>query len=170
VTNVWAIVIGVLSSVLASGVWLVVLRGLRPKIEISPVLVEDPGPQPCFRIKVINKSRRAVVDIAFELVIMRPERTKGGTVNMRKVVRVAGPPPLVLAGKGRGRDDNTYRIRVDADLRGILEQDESRFVRLRVFGRDSLSGLGRVADREYHEPAAEIITGKYVKGPTFEVI
>ncbi|MFG1820598.1 hypothetical protein ACGFIF_43045 [Kribbella sp. NPDC049174] len=169
-TNVWAIVIGVLSSLLASGVWLVALRALRPKIEISPVLVEDPGDQPCFRIKVVNRSRRAVVDIAFELVLMRPERTKGGTVKMRKVVRVAGPPPLVLAGSARAKDDNTYRIRVDADLRGLLEQDESRFVRLRVFGRDSLSGLGRVAEREYHEPAADIVTGKYVRGPTFDVI
>lgn len=169
-TTFWAIVLGVVSGFIASAVWLVTLRGLRPWIEISPVIVEDSTAPGCFRIKIVNRSRRAVVDMAFELVIMRPERTKGGTVNMRRIVRVAGPPPLILAGRKRGRDENTYRIRVDANLRGILEQDDRRFVRLRVFGRDVVSGLGRVAERQYHEPTAEIIAGKYVKGPTFDVI
>jgi hypothetical protein len=170
VTTFWAIVLGVLSSVIASAVWLVLLRGLRPKLELSPVIVEDPATSPCFRIKLINRSRRAVVDLGFELVVMRPERTKGGTINMRKIVPVAGPPPLILLARKRGRDEGTYRLRIDADLRGILEEDELRFVRIRVFGRDAVSGIGGVAEQQYHDPGAEIIRGKYVKGPTFDVV
>lgn len=169
-----AIVVGVLSSVVASFVWLFALRRVRPHIDISPVIVEDPpseGSPRCFRIKIINRSRRALVDLAFELAVMRPTRTRGGVVQMRKVVRVAGPPPLIIPGRRNdGGDHNVYRIRVNADIRGVLEQDEHRFIRLRVFGRDELSGIGRVAEREYHEPGAEITVGKYAKGQAFDVV
>jgi len=84
---------------------------------------------------------------------------------------VAGPTPLINPGRRNdGNDHNTYRIRVDADIRGIPEQDEHRFIRLQVFGRDELSGIGRVAEREYHEPSAEIPVGKYANGQAFDVI
>lgn len=110
-TIVWAIVIGALSSVVASAVWLAVLRGLRPNLEISPVIVQDPTPPSCFRVKIINRSRRAVVDISFELAVLRPDGTRGGTVTMRKTLRLAGPPPLIIPGRRRASDDNMYRIR-----------------------------------------------------------
>jgi hypothetical protein len=169
-TTLWAIVIGVLSSVVASAIWLAALRGLRPNLEISPVIVQDPAAPSSFRIKIINKSRRAVVDVSFELAVMRPERARGGTVTMRKTVRLAGPPPLIIPGRRRGGDEGMYRIRVNADLRSILERDDRHSIRLRVFGRDEWSGVGAVAQREYHDPTAEIVTGRYAKGPTFDVV
>ncbi len=170
--QVIAVVVGVVSSVIASSVWLLGLRRLRPRIDISPWIVEDvrPDGEPaCYRIKIINRSRRAVVDLAFELAVMRPERTQGGVVKMRRVVRVSGPPPLIISGRASD-DSNTYRMRVDADLRGILSGDAHRFIRLRVFARDEWSGIGRVAEREYYEPSSDLIVGKYSKGQSFDVL
>ncbi len=169
-TTVWAVVIGVLSSVVASAVWLAVLRGLRPNIEISPVIAQDTSRPSSFHIKIINRSRRAVVDVSFDVAIIRLARTRGGTVDMRRTVRVAGPPPLIIPARKRGSTDNMYRLRVDADLRTALENDDRHSVRVRVFGRDSWSGVGSVAEQKYHDPGTEIAVGKYAKGPTFDVV
>ncbi|MGN9920255.1 hypothetical protein [Micromonospora palomenae] len=172
-SQVIAIAVGVISSVIASSVWLFGLRRMRPVIDISPWIVEDDtasGAPTCYRIKIINRSRRALVDVAFELAVMRPERTQGGVVKMRRVVPVSGPPPLIIPGRGRGDDANTYRIRVDADLRGILDGDAHRFIRLRVFARDEVTGIGRVVEREYYEPRSDLRAGKYSKGQSFEVV
>lgn len=72
--------------------------------------------------------------------------------------------------RDRGRDEGTYRLRVDTDLRRLLEEDDLRFIRIRVFGRDAVSGIGAVAEQQYHDPGAEVMRGKFVKGPTFDIV
>ncbi|MFJ4099838.1 hypothetical protein [Amycolatopsis japonica] len=169
-TTFWTIVVGVLSSVVASAVWLVALRGLRPAIEISPLIAQDPERSNSYHVKIINRSRRALVDVSFDIAIIRIARTRGGTVDMRKTVRVAGPPPLIIPARKKDGTDNIYRLRVDADLRGTLEIDDRHSVRIRIFARDAWSGVGRVAERRYHDPGTEIAVGKYAKGSTFDVV
>lgn len=167
--------LGVFSSLVSSLVWLLALRFVKPKIDISPYVVEGPSTagnksSPSYRIKIINRSRRSAVGLQFELAAITPRRTKGGSVRGRRMIPIAGPPPLILPGRRADSDGNNYRMHVSSDLRHVLEGDSSAYLRLRIFAQDELSGVGRVFEQSYYDPKADIVQGRYAKGQSFEVI
>lgn len=177
------IVVGVLSSLVASVMWFFALRRLTPRIEISPTLCEITPQEtesgsggrvvtPRFAIKVLNKRRRAVVDIRLELVLIRPRRTRGGLVHVRTRLSLLGEPPLAIAGRRRGddQDHNAFRFRTEEDLRKLLEVDENSYIRFRVLAKDETSGAGHIFTATYHSPVDEIQSGRFAKGQTFEIV
>jgi hypothetical protein len=175
-TLVVAISTGVLSSVAASIVWLWGLRRMRPRIEISPVMTEEPSSRSphnvSYSIKLINRSRRAAVDLEFELTIIRPQRTRGGAVNTRRDVAVSGSAPMLLPPATRGdlEAHNAYRLRTNFPIRWALETYPDSHVRLRVLAKDEVSGTGRVFEAKYHEPSTDMKVGKFARGETFDVV
>lgn len=176
--TVVSIVTGVLSSLVASLVWLIGLRRVRPDIEIGPALAEElhetaeGPPERSYVIKFLNRGRRSVVDLQFELVLIRPRRTQGGLVDMRNRLDVAGTPPLSIPSYSRGDKEshNAYRVRTYEDLRTLLEQEPNAFIRFRVFARDEWSAIGKVFEYRFHEPATDIRRGKFAKGQTFDIV
>jgi hypothetical protein len=173
VEYVFAVVVGITSSIAASALWLVILGRFQPKIEISPEIAEDhdesaaPGR---FRIKIINRRRRPAADLRFELSVITPKRTRYGYIKVRKVVPLRNDPPLIIPGRAKHNDDdNAYRIRVSEDLRAALSADERVMIRFRVYARDAISGIGKVFERTYFDPDCDIRRGDFGKGQTFEI-
>lgn len=162
--------VGVLSSLAASLVWLMSLRLVRPVIELSPYIVESVREEPTFQIKIINRARRSAVSLFFELAVIRPKRTKGGIVKSRRMVPIAGPPPLILPGRTAADDDNCYRLLIKQPLRDLLEHGADSHLRLRVYAQHEVSGVGRVFERVYHDPQTELLRGRFSKGQSFEVV
>jgi hypothetical protein len=176
-----SIVTGVLSSLVASGVWLFGLRKIRPRIDVSPVIAQDfaqvPDATPTSAIKIINRARRAAVEVQFELALINSARTKGGPVFVREPLVIDNPPPMVLPRSPRNRDSkaheesyNAFRLRTKCNARLLLEEHPNSYLRLRVFARDELSGIGRVFEASYHEPESDVEIGKFARGQTFEVV
>ncbi|GGK42158.1 hypothetical protein GCM10010124_38690 [Pilimelia terevasa] len=161
--------LGVASGLLTSVIWLVALRRVRPRLELSPHLVRDPAAK-VTRIKVVNRSRRAVVEVSYEMAVICQQRTRGGMANMRRVVTSRNPPPLYIPGRRRGSDNNTLRIMFPDDLSTRLENDDGIYIRFRIYGKDEVSGLGRAFQSTYHEPRADFRNGKWAVGQTFEVV
>jgi hypothetical protein len=171
-----AVVTGVLSSMAASVLWLWSLRRVRPMLDIGPVAAEESSTRISggfsYSFKLLNRSRRAVIDLKFELVVIRPKRTRGGLVDVRRNVEVLGTPPLSLAGFARGEAEahNAYRLRTNAPLRQILEDYPDAYLRLRVMARDEVSGTGRVFEAKFHEPSSDIKSGKFARGQSFDIV
>ena len=65
---------------------------------------------------------------------------------------------------------NAYRLRTDMGLHHLLVAYPDGHIRLRVFARDELSGIGRVFEAAYHEPETDIRRGKFALGQTFDVV
>lgn len=179
VINVAAsLALGILGSLAAATVWLFALRRLRPRLELSPHLVEERHTttqgisKTSYGVKILNRSARSVVDLRFELAVIRPKRTQGGLVDGRKLLPLWGQPPLVLPGwqKSDGESHNAYRARTGADLRKWLTENDHARIRFRVYARDELSGIGRVFTAEYHEPETDIKQGKFARGQSFAVV
>lgn len=162
-----SLLIGVIGSLLASLAWLLTLRRLHPKLELSDFIAFDPA-NSSWHIKIINRSRRAVVDIQFEAVRIRLESARGGSVKMRSPLRI-GEPPMVIPGfrKRTSEHDNCYRIRIFDDP--ATDMGDDRHLRLRVFARDEVSGIGRVFERSYHYPPSDIKDGTFARGQDFRV-
>lgn len=163
--------IGVVSSVVASTIWLVTIRAVRPRVDISSVIAEEgEGEDRKWRIKIINRARRAALDIEFELVAVRPASAMNGAVNFTRSCRV-GRAPIILPGVSQRRrdDDNCYRLRIHDNPREMLAGDDGRFLRLRLFARDEVSGIGRVFESRYTYEATQVVRGRFARGQVFDV-
>lgn len=172
-----SLALGVVGSLVASLFWLFLIRSVKPKVDVTPHIVEElnnieGGSMSTFSFKILNRRTRAVVDLQFELALIRPRRTKGGTVLARRLLRLKGMPPLVILGRARNDEDahNAYRARTDERIRDLLNEHPDSFIRFRVFARDELSGIGRVFETQYHEPDCDIKKGKFARGQTFDYV
>ncbi|WP_410569279.1 hypothetical protein [Amycolatopsis sp. cmx-4-61] len=110
---------------------------------ISPEIAEDPV-SPVFRIKVVNLSRRAAMDLRFDAHLVTPVGAKGGAIKRRTPLE-CGNAPLLLPRRDRSDADydNAYRLRIKTDIRQLLSDNPASFIRLQVFGRHEVSGTER---------------------------
>lgn len=167
----YTVLLGLVASVGASLVWFVMLRRLHPTIEISPIIAEDLSfDEPTWHIKIINRSKRAAVDLRFEIVRTRQSSARNGAVRMRRSVP-CGPAPLVLPGRRRNDTDhsNCYRVRIYENPHELLPADQGRALRMRIYARDEVSGFGSVAERQYTYPPSDIKVGRFACGQTFDI-
>ncbi|HEU0163709.1 MAG TPA: hypothetical protein VFQ54_01620 [Thermomicrobiales bacterium] len=165
VTAMWT---GILAALVASLVWFLIFRLIRPRIRIAPIGTGDPATG-WIRIKVLNGSRRDLIDLRFELDVMRPRVSPRGVTYGRSRVSLAGPAPVIIAGRGRPDDSNAYRVAAQLDPTDVFTKDRAYFVRFRVFGRDALSGVGRVIEMRY-DTLSTFVEGEYEKGQTFQIV
>lgn len=166
-----SLVVGVAASLVASFVWVVLLRLLRPKVDIATLACFDPSDDK-LKIKVINRSRRAIVHIHVEVATVMHVSAAGGLVGMRHVIPLFSPEPLAIEGYRKGNDDqNAYRFAVKIerkDLQDLIASNSSN-LRFSVYCEDELSGLGRLFQHAFHD-ASEIVCGSYAKGQDFNVV
>jgi hypothetical protein len=170
-----SIILGIVSSLAASMVWILMVRLIRPRIAISPLITESPtaeDDEKIFRIKIINRSRRAAVDLRFELSLLVPINAKGGIVLRNNIIPPISNAPMLLAPlRGSDPDDlNAYRIRFSEDLRNLLAATVGGALRIRIYARHEVSGVGRVFERKYYDASSEIIVGQFEKGNTFNIV
>lgn len=168
------ILLGILSSIFASALWILALNRLRPKLVISQHIAQDPEmtpESPIFRIKVVNQSRHAAMDLRFQVDLMTPLRVKGGHVNRRFPLR-CGNPPLMFPRYDRSNPehDNAYRLRINSDIRQLLKENPNSSIRLQIFARHELSGMGKVFEQRYYHPSSEIIIGSFVRGQDLALV
>lgn len=169
-----SIIIGILSSIAASALWILIISRLTPKLVISTEIAEDPDAppgSPTFRIKVVNRSRRAAMDLRFQVDLMTPLRAKGGTVNRRLPLQ-CGNAPLMFPRYDRSNKDhdNAYRLRINSDIRSLLREHTTASIRVQIFARHEVSGMGRVFEQRYYHPSSEIVMGTFVRGQEFTLI
>lgn len=171
---VQAVVLGALSGLISSVVWILALSRITPKLIISSEIAEDPNASPdspIFRIKVVNKSRRAAVDLRFQVDLMTPIRVKGGNINRRKPLE-CGNAPLVFPRYDRSNKehDNAYRLRINSDIQKLLKDQPNSSIRLQIFARHEVSGMGKVFEQRYYHPNSEIVIGSFVRGQDLTLV
>lgn len=160
-----AILEGVPGALLATVLTVLAVRLLPPKIEISPLIAtmwSDERGGLRNRFKMVNKSRRAIVDLKFELVIEYSKEGKPRT----KLVEPERPEPISISGRNRKKGEwGDYTVAHGEDLiedliKRIAVSEGGCTLRLRVFGRDSLSGMGKQFQMTY----GRLFDGTFVYG------
>ncbi len=161
-----AIIVGVLSSLLASLIFLFFLRLMRPKIVISDKIAKT-GDR--FVIKVVNKSRRDAVDIKVEFLLMTPVSVPNGIILRRRPILLKRDYLMVLPRYDKRDKDASYAFRFTTQ-ENLLEiwNKEHQYLLFRLMAKDELSGFGKVFNQKFYTKK-DIMEGSFEFGESLEI-
>lgn len=165
--------IGVLASSVASLVFLGAMSKLKPKIEISPYIstnVGEDGKQR-YRVKFVNRSHRAAIDIRARLKISKPISIPKGVIVNSNEIKLSTSYVFELPGYRPNDPEAQYAWRLVTldDLDAMWDDDTSQYLVLQLIAKDSLSGFSRVFVQRFHTKRNSIINGSHVFGESLEV-
>lgn len=168
-----AIIIGVLSSAVASLIFLLFLNRIRPKIIISDQIARGKSTKGniIYRIKVINKTSRSIMDIKATLHRVRTVVVPGGTIPKVKEIPLKRSEIMELPKfDPKDKEANyAYRFITYENIEEIWEHDTMEYLRFRIYARDSLSGFGKVFIKDYHTKRNSIKEGDFEVGNSLEI-
>ena len=168
-----SIIIGILSSLTASFVFLFCISRLRPKIIISGHIAKgrDLHGETVYRVKIINKSKRTIINVKANLHLMTPKIVPGGLIVNAKMIQLKRDDPMQIAGFDQKDKEASYAFRFQTyeDIDKLWDNDATSYLRFRIFAMDSLSGLGKVFRQDYHTKRNSIVDGEFEFGNSVQV-
>lgn len=188
-----AVFLGAVGSLVASALFLLLLRAIHPRIEISPDIVwrleadDAEGSERVYRVKLLNLSRLEAVNIKIEMARIKTGLSaKAAEHNwfMRRILRRSTvnaskdqrkpldfrPQALDMLPKYRAGDEDVkyaFRIRTSEDLASIIE-NEHMHVRVRVYAEHPISRRASIFERTY-SVKSQLRQGDFCVGRTFSI-
>ncbi|MGA2824360.1 MAG: hypothetical protein ABSE72_12640 [Bacteroidales bacterium] len=168
-----SVVIGVLSSLVASLIFLFYLTRVRPKIEISDQVARtiSASGKTIYRIKVINKSRVPIINIKTQLHVMRPTTVPAGIIYISKDITFQQSEIMELS-KFDTQDKTAayaYRFRSYDALDDLWSEDSQSYLRFRIRATHSVSGFTRVFRKDYYTRRNSIMYGEFDFGNSMKI-
>lgn len=168
-----SIVIGILSSLIASIVFLFFISRLRPKIIISKTIAKGQSSEgkTIYRIKIINKTRRSIINIKAQLHLMTPSVVPGGIILKSKEILLKRSDPMEISRFDHKDIEGRYAFHFVTyeDLEALWLDDVHSYLRFRIFAMDSLSGFGKVFTQDYHTKRNSLICGDFEFGYSLKI-
>lgn len=168
-----AIIIGVLSSAVACLIFLLFLSRIRPKIIISDQIAKEKSIKGsiAYRIRVINKTHRPIMDIKAQLHRVTLIVVPGGTIPKVKEIPLKRSEIMELPKfDPRDKEANyAYRFVTYENVEEIWGDDTKSYLRFRIYAKDSLSGFGKVFIKNYHTKRNSIKEGSFKVGNSLEI-
>ncbi len=167
------VVLAILFGVVANGMFLYITSRFRPKIDISPNVAHrtDSSEKSVYCIKVINRTRAPIVDIKAQLLVFTSRQTATGDIWISTPIELKQSDPIMI-GKYDKKDkdiDCAYRFITYKDIDKIWNDENTQFLRFRIYARHSVSGFGTFASKDYRLKRNSIKEGEFSKGDTFEI-
>lgn len=167
-----SLAIGVIGSLTASVIFLLLARSFRPRIEISRKIAEwGSDDNRSHVIKILNHSKRSVVDLRFELLLITLKSVPDGVLRSTRPISLSKPEAFILHGFSKADKDARFarRIVVNEDLNDVWTNDEQQFLVFRVYGHDEVSGLAKLFEVEYRTIRNSMVSGQFHSGNTLEI-
>jgi len=167
----WDIALSVLSGLIASAVFLLVLFNLRPRLEISPWIAREQDKDgKFFSFKAINRSSRPCHNVRVEATLAQPRLVEKGHVYWTRPLPINKADVFEMQRLDRNDRDANYawRFVTEVDLDDVWTSDDS-LVRFRVIATDSLTNFSRSFTREFRLPRNSIKDGSHHFGEDMEV-
>jgi hypothetical protein len=168
-----SILLGAISSLIASVVFLLFLTRVRPRIIISECIAKGTSAngKAIYRIKVINRTRVPIINVKAQLHFMRPTVAPGGIIYISKEIKLQRSEIMELSEFNL--KDNTaayaYRFRSYEDLDESWNDDKQSYLRFRLYATHSISGFSRVFRKDFHTKRNSIVDGDFAFGNSVEV-
>ncbi len=166
---------GLISGVIASGIFLFILTGLSPRLKLSKaaVLSKALTQKDKISFKVINHTWSDLVNLKATLHTVRSIPAGNGTRNIvKKITLTNADPPILPKSKPRQRNysDNVYvfnAILSDAQL-ALLKEDVT--LRFRLVAKHPVSGVHKVFQQRYSMSNDTIQEGIFAAGENFDIL
>jgi hypothetical protein len=164
------IVVGVLSSVAASVIFLVCLYQLRPKILFSNFIADqsDNGKKE-FAFKILNDSRWSAVDLEIELSCITPITISNGTALAHEVLPLKKNSLFELPGYSKKDIDAKYALRFTTyvDLTSVCKS-QSEYLLVKIKARHAISGFTKVFTHKF-SPKHVVKKGRHEFGKGLDI-
>lgn len=172
-TNITSAVFGVLSSLVASCVFLYVfLARLRPQIAISPFIsIQDDGAGKRYVFKILNKTSRPIINVRFRVATVTPKSVPGGLVFRSVTLKLKRDEVFYLNKYDLGDKNAEYAQRFSSyeDIESCWDEKNGGYIILQVIATDSLSGLSSVFIHKYHTKSESLRVGSHRFGEHLDV-
>ena len=170
---VGSVIIGVISSLTASAAFLFVLFRFRPNIEISPYIAVGTAldGNPHYRLKIINRAPRKIVNVRVRLLVCNRASVPGGFITNNQAVRLKTSEVFHI-GKYSKKDKSAeyaYRFVCYEDLESLWVEGRGNHMKFRIIATDSLTGFSKVFYRRFHIKRTTLIPGSHEFGDSLEV-
>ncbi len=170
--EIWiAIVIGIVGGVVSSTIFYFLLRGLKPSIEISPYIARvDRNGTIYYDFKIINKSKRPLVDVRAHASLAKRVYAEGGPIYQTERIPLIRDKYFELGGFSLQDQNADYALRfaTQSDL-GSAWASDSDHVKLRVIATDSVSGFSKAFVQQYMTKRNSIKPGLHKFGNELDV-
>jgi hypothetical protein len=168
------ILTGVASSFVAALVFLGFMHCIRPKIQISTHIARRAlaAGGHDYAIKVLNRSRRALLDLYPRLQIVHVTLPPGGHHLMTaESIELRRSHFFLLRGYRKSDRDAHYAVRFSTteDLGGKWHDREHSYVRFIIKATDRISGVVDVFEMDYRGHEA-IVDGQFMTGRSMEIV
>jgi len=173
---------GIITSIL----FLLILKALRPKIQISPKIAyeditdENGNPKRNYTLKFYNKDRFFKCEnVRIQLIVCRTFTAPGGKNLEVKQVKIKGSEVWSMEPfwntkkkKKKGNDQNAMfakLVLVDEDLDALWKEDHV-FLTLKVSAKNSFSGFSKIFSEDYNHKASTVQKGVFRFGSSFDIV
>lgn len=167
-----AILIGVLSSVCASFIFIYTLSQIKPKIEISEKIAcgVDSNGNKYYAIKVVNRKKRDCINVKVEFALIRSRIVIGGRIYRAEKIPLIKDQLMLIPQYKANIEDTLYafRFRTLEDLETKWTNENSHY-RFRIIATDSLSGFSKVFERKYYTKNSTFVKGDFAKGVSMKI-
>lgn len=168
-----SILIGAISSIIASFIFFRVFRLIKPKIDISPNITRfySSSGGIVYGIKIINRSRRPAVNIKAEFHLTYISNLSNGPITLTKDLKLKRDTNFILEGyrKDKAEEDYAFRFLTYEDIeKEVINKTKECHIRISILAYNELSGLGKVFTKEY--ALSDIIEGRFQQGDSFKII
>ncbi len=159
------ILVGILSSVAASCIFLLCLYQLRPSIDFSPCIADQSAAIGVteYAFKIVNRSKWSAVDLDIEVSLVTPIAIAGGTALKNTPIVLRKNHLFELQGYDKKDKDGRYALRfvTTDDLNNICKTESDYYV-ASVKARHAFSGFTKVFSQQFIK--SNIKKGKHAFG------
>jgi hypothetical protein len=168
-----SIIIGTLSSLIASIVWLFTFNRVRPNIQISDKIAKtvDRNNDTVYKIKVINRGKRPIINVQAKFTVATPKIVPNGFIT--RTVNVVLQTNELFALQRFDQQDKeaeyAYRFITYENLDEAWVDDKISYAVFRIYAVDSLSSLGKLFEKKFRLKRNSIIEGDFETGNSFNI-
>lgn len=173
-TIVLGSVVGILSSLVASAMFLLAISTLKPTIDVSSAIAKrtDADGNTTYAVKIINRTRSPIASVRVRVYIASPRTVRGGRIYRLKPVELNQPEVMEIPGFDRNDKQARYarRFLFAEDLDAHWPRDDSSSVRFQIYAVHALTGFGKAVEQEYEDKDSQLVRGDFKYGNSLEII
>ena len=132
-----SIIVGVLSGLVASTVFLYFISRVRPKVNISNTIAKGQSSKgdTAYRIKVINMTRRSIINVKAQLHLVTLSVVPGGVIEKSKAIELRRSDPMEISRFDRKdtKAEYAFRFLTYEDLDSLWEDDKLSYLKFRIY-------------------------------------
>ena len=167
------VVVPIFIGLLTSLLFLLLISRIRPNIQISANIAKVVSKKHLgkygYVVKIINKSKRAVVDVKVRFAIVQEKIVPDGLIMRTSDFVLEKDSEFEIPGVDKKEPEaSAFRFITYDDIE-TKWNDEKTFLLFVVYAKDSLTGIGKVFTQRYYLKRVALKDGSFKVGASMEI-